>query len=269
MVVERGAGGARGVVDPLCAGGGAGEIEAEVVGLGPQVIDHRLAEPGADPVAVGVREGGVDEVVQGGRHAAANGRVVPDGGVTAEVLLDAEPAVAERQRTGERRRGGHADGSEVGLHACDRHQALERHERRAVHLGDDRAAVGQLQADDDPDPRFVEPGRDDRHGERGRDALGEHLGHRRRVVRPEDRLHHSRHPPRVRAGDQPGQLLHGRRSSRSTRCVGQGVRCPVAARSRGTADSSSRMHPRAAPAIGGGVPPPVFRRGRSEQRVED
>ena len=215
---------ARGVVDPLCAGGGAGEIEAEVVGLGPQVTDHGLAEPPAHPVAVSVREGGVDEIVQGGRHGAPNGRVVPDRGVTAEVFFDAEPAVAERHRTGERRRGGHADGSEVGLHACDRHQPLVGHERRSMHLGDDGAAVGQLQTGDDPDPRFVEPGSDDRHPERGRDALGEHLGHSRRVARPEDRVHHSRCPLRVRAGNQPGQLLHGRRSSRSTRCVR--VRCP-------------------------------------------
>jgi hypothetical protein len=204
---ERRPGGTRGVVDPVSAGGGAGEIEAQIVRLGPQVTDHGLAEPGADRVAARVGEDGVDEVVQGICHAAASGGVVPVGGVTAEEFRDAEPAVAEQQRTGERRRGGHACGNEVGLHASDGHQALARRERRPVQLGDDGAAVGQLDAGDDPDARFIEPGGDDWRGEGGGDTLGERLGHCHRVVCPKDRLHHSRHPPPVRACDQPCQLF--------------------------------------------------------------
>jgi hypothetical protein len=37
------------------------------------------------------------------------------------------------------------------MHACDRRQALARHDRRPVQLGNDRSTVGQLEAGDDPD----------------------------------------------------------------------------------------------------------------------
>ena len=110
----------------------------------------------------------MDEIVEAGRHGAPHGRVVPERGVTAEELLDDEPAAAEWHRFGERRRGRHPCGSEVGLHADDRHQALAGHERRSVHLGDDGAAVRQLQTGDDPDASFVEAGSDDRHPHCGR-----------------------------------------------------------------------------------------------------
>lgn len=59
-----------------------------------------------------------------------------------------------------------------------RRQSLARHERRAVHLGDDRSTVGQIEPDDAPDPGFVELGGDDRHPEDGGDGLGERFRHR-------------------------------------------------------------------------------------------
>jgi hypothetical protein len=175
------------------------------VGLGPQVVDHRLAEPGADPAAARVRAGRGDEVVQCAGHAAADRAVVPVRGFAAAVVLDGEPAVAERHRAGERHRSRHAGGSEVGLHACDRRQAPERHQGDAVHLGDDRSTVGQVESDDDPHPGLVEPGGDDRHGKGGGNGPGERFGYRHGIVRPEDRLHHPRQPPRVRVRDQPCQ----------------------------------------------------------------
>jgi hypothetical protein len=46
-----------------------------------------------------------------------------------------------------------------------------------VQLGDDGSTVGQLEAGDDPDPGFVEPGRDDWDSEGRRDGRGERLGH--------------------------------------------------------------------------------------------
>ena len=86
-----------------------------------------------------------------------------------------------------------------------------------MHLGDDRSIVGQLEAGDDTDPGFVEPGGDDRHRESGGDGMCERPRHRRRVVRTEDRLHDPRHPPGVRVRDQRRQLVHYDASSRRVR----------------------------------------------------
>jgi hypothetical protein len=206
-------GGPRGVVDPLGAGSGAREVEAEVMGRGPQVVDHRLAEPAADRGGGCVGAGRFDEVAQRARHAAANSGVVPVGGVAVAMCLDGEPAVAEHERTGERRRSRHTCGDEVGLHAGDRRQPLLRRGRCAMHLGDDPSTVGQIEADDDADPGFVEPGGDDGHGQRGRNGTGELVGHRHGIARPEDRLDHPGHPPGVRVRDQLRQLVHDSASS--------------------------------------------------------
>ena len=205
---ENATGRPRRVIDRFGAGGSASEIEAEVVGLGPQAVEDGLAELVADPTVASVWASRVHQAVKGGRHATADGGVVAVGTVAVAKLFNGEPAVGERERTGKWRWRRHTGHDQVGLDACDRGETLAGHERRPVHLGNDCSAIGQLETGDDPHPGFVEPCRYHGDGQGVSNGSRQSLGHEDRITCPQDRLHHSRHPPRVRVRDQIRQLVH-------------------------------------------------------------